>query len=66
MTELEDELNYVKEITIYELACDFRASEYERGVCTTLEEQIKKAKKDLSERYSKVNWSTLKYGPDIR
>lgn len=67
MDTYESALNHLKEITIYEHAHRIAQDEYERGINNCIvEDYINSAKEELVTMYPDVNWTTLKYGLDIR
>jgi len=66
-TQLEIELNRVKEIVINETMRRMANDDYDRGISScTMEEYINSSKEELVAAYPDVNWGTLKYGPDMR
>lgn len=63
----EAALNRIREIIIYETARGMENDDYERGINNCIvEDYINDAKEELIVRYPDVNWSTVKYGLDIR
>ncbi len=67
MDMYEAALNRVREITIYETARGMANDDYERGINNCIvEDYINDAKEELIVTYPDVNWSTVKYGSDIR
>jgi hypothetical protein len=68
----ESALNRIKEITIYETAKGMYNNDKEPcdicGKCNPndIADYIDDAKEELIVTYPDVNWSTLKYGLDIR
>ena len=67
MNMYEAALNRVREIAIYETARGMANDDYERGINNCIvEDYINDAKEELIVMYPDVNWSTIKYGLDIR
>ena len=67
MNMCEAALNRVREIAIYETARSIANDDCERGIDNCIiEDYINNAKEELINIYPDVNWSTIKYGLDIR
>ena len=65
----EAALNRIREITIYETARGMYLDDKEEcGKCNPkkIEDYISDAKEELINTYPDINWTTIKYGLDIR